>query len=469
MKQIVIFVFIFTTLFGCDSKENSCGQAYFGGEIINPNNDFLVLYDNTAPIDTLYLDENNRFSFNIESLNSGLHTFTHGGEEQAIIIEPNDSVLLRLNTIDFDESLVFTGRGARKNNYLISLFLTLEDEYKIMYNLSKLEPTVFQKKIDSLKADKINNLINFVEKYPNSELFIKVSKASIDYSYFAHKELYPFRYYGNNKLADYNSLPNGFYDFRNSINYNDEELKDFYPYYYFFFHHFNNLALQKYFEISKDSVFDRNSIHYNLNKIQLIDSLISNSAIKNNLLKYATRNFLSFSNSVEESEAMFNSYMSKSSNNEHSEYITKLNNTLKKLRSGNKFPEIEITNYKNEAININTIINKPTVVYFWSKAIKTHFKNSHKKVNELKEKYPNINFISINIDAIHLSLWKRMLKQNSFGFENEYRFRNPEAAKKMLAIQYINKVIVVNSDKTIVISNANMFDYDFKNLLDQLK
>ena len=62
-----------------------------------------------------------------------------------------------------------------------------------------------------------------------------------------------------------------------------------------------------------------------------------------------------------------------------------------------------------------------------------------------------------------------MLKQNHFDLDNEYKFRNPQIAKKMLAIHYINKVMVVSSDKTIVTSNANMFSHDFKNLLNQLE
>ena len=469
MKQLIVLILIFATLLGCNNNESSCGQAYFGGEIINPSNDYLILYDNTAPIDTLYLDKENRFSFNIENLNSGLHSFIHGGEYQAIIIEPNDSILLRLNTIDFDESLVFTGRGARKNNYLIDLFISLESEGRMIYKWSKLNPKKYELKLDSLRLMKLNKLNVFNEKYPNSDLFNKVTKSSIDFSYYAHKELYPFRYYGNYKLVNNDSLPEGFFDYRNTINYNDEDLKDFYPYYNFLFPHFNNLALQKHFETSNESVFDRNSIHYNLIKLQLIDSLISNDAIKNNLLKYATRNFLSYCNSNEDSEAMFNSYISKSSNENHSEYITSLNNTLKKLYPGNKFPDIEITNYRNEVFNINTILSAPTVVYFWSKANKNHFRNSHVKIKELKDDYPNINFISINIDSNKTNMWIRMLKQNKFKADNEFKFRDPEAAKKILAMQYINKVIVVNNDKTIVTSKANIFSKDFIKILNTLK
>jgi len=120
-------------------------------------------------------------------------------------------------------------------------------------------------------------------------------------------------------------------------------------------------------------------------------------------------------------------------------------------------------------LNINTIINKPTVVYFWSKASKNHFKNSHKRVYDLEENYPNINFISVNIDSNKMNMWIKMLKQNKFKADNEYKFRDPEAAKKILAMKYINKVIVVNNDKTIITSKANIFSKDFIKILDTLK
>jgi hypothetical protein len=469
MKRFLLILFAIISLVSCDSKiDSSCGQAFIGGEIINPVNDHLVLYDDTSPIDTLYLDKDNRFSYKIETLSPGLHSFIHGGEYQVIILEPNDSIMLRLNTLDFDESLVFTGKGSKKNNYLINLYNDLDDEDKTIYEISKLEPEQFLTVIDSLKAEKIEKLDKFNLKYESSDLFKKVALASINYSYSTHKELYPFRYFGRHEIINRSSLPPNFYDYRAEIDYNDDVLKDFYPYYNFLFPHFNNLALDHYFELTKDTVFDRNSIVYNLNKLDLMNEVVEHKDIKNNLLKYATRNFLSYNNSDTDCDAMYTSFQSKSTNEEHSEYITSLYNTIKKLRPGNKFPDVELINYKNEVTNINSMFDKPTVVYFWSHAIKNHFKNSHMKVAELKVKYPNINFISININADKLTMWKRLLNQNNFPLEGEYRFRDADAAKKILAIQYINKVIVVDRNNMIITSNANMFSGDFKELLDFL-
>ena len=469
MKRLLLILFTFLSLVSCNSEtDSSCGQAFIGGEIVNPVNDHLILYDDTSPIDTLYLDKDNRFSYKIETLSPGLHSFIHGGEYQVIVLEPNDSIMMRLNTLDFDESLVFTGRGSKKNNYLINLYNALDAEDKTIYEISKLEPEQFLKSIDSLKADKLHTLDKFNTKYENTALFKKVALASINYSYSTHKELYPFRYYGRHEIINRSNLPPNFYDYRADVDYNDDVLKDFYPYYNFLFPHFNNLALDRYFELTRDSIFDRNSIVYNLNKLDLMDEMVDHKDIKNNLLKYATRNFLSYNNSDADCDAMYESFKNKSTDQEDSEYISSLYTTIKKLRPGNTFPDVEVINYKNEVTNIDAMFDKPTVVYFWSHAIKDHFKNSHNKVAALKAKYPNVNFISININADKLTMWKRLLHQHNFPLEGEYRFRDPDAAKKILAIQYINKVMVVDKNNRIITSNANMFSRDFIELLDFL-
>ena len=44
------------------------------------------------------------------------------------ILQEGDSILIRLNTKEFDESLVFSGQGSEINNFLIEMFLAHEEE-----------------------------------------------------------------------------------------------------------------------------------------------------------------------------------------------------------------------------------------------------------------------------------------------------------------------------------------------------
>lgn len=59
--------------------------------------------------------------------------------------------MLRLNTIDFDESLVFTGLGSKKNNYLIKTFLENEIEIKKRNTFCRMSPEELESYLDSTK------------------------------------------------------------------------------------------------------------------------------------------------------------------------------------------------------------------------------------------------------------------------------------------------------------------------------
>lgn len=471
MKQLIVLVLLTTAFHSCKSNDNSCGKAFFGGEIINPTSEYVIFHDDlSSNVDTLYLDADNRFSHTVATLTPGLYSFVHGGEYQIAILEPNDSIMIRLNTYDFDESLVFTGKGSKKNNFLISQYVALDSEEKHIYRSFHLSPQDFKSRLDSLKSQKKEELDAFVLKHPSSELFTKVANSSIDFNYNAYLEIFPFRHYKKQQLHKFNSIPSGFYDYRNAIDYDDNLFSDYYPFYNFLVPHFDNLALKGYFESTNDTIFEKNSIIYNLEKLKLIDRNVSNEIIRNDLLKYSTKKYLSDANTMENCETMYNSFLGKSSNKEDLQHISNLFTTLKNIQPGNSFPNVEIIDKHNKVSDISAIIDdKPTVIFFWSKAIKNHFRNSHKKVNKLRKEYPNINFISFNIDSNNRYFWQRLLNEHKFPLEYEYRFRNPHAAKKILAINYVNKVMVLDKDGKIVSSNASMFKRDFRTLLDTLQ
>ena len=141
VKNFFIFFLIFIFLTGCEKHEETT-HSYLGGEIINPKDTKLTVFKSNSIIDTIRLDSENRFLSKIQSTESGFYGFSHGNEYQLILVEPNDSITIRVNTLDFDESLSFSGVGSKKNNYLISLFTKYENSKKNSSNLYKLNPCV---------------------------------------------------------------------------------------------------------------------------------------------------------------------------------------------------------------------------------------------------------------------------------------------------------------------------------------
>ena len=119
-----VFAVLFALLlFSACEQGNQKGDAFFGGEILNPKTSNVYIYRDGEPVDTLELSEDNKFELEFHNIKTGMYSFMHGNEYQLAIVAPGDSIVMRVNTIDFDQSLVYMGEGAKKNNFLVQLFL----------------------------------------------------------------------------------------------------------------------------------------------------------------------------------------------------------------------------------------------------------------------------------------------------------------------------------------------------------
>ena len=468
MRLPILIVIIVFAFWGCkkDQQNQADSFAYIGGEIINPTNNFIILSKDQAIIDTIKLDTRNRFLYKINNLHEGMFTFRHGGEYQMVLIEANDSLLFRLNTLEFDESLVFTGIGDKKNNYFIETFLEYEKEEKHIIKLCQLNPHLFQKHVDSIKNNKVETLKTFKKRNKTSALFDKIAQANINYNYYSNKEVYPFIHYGKNKAAILKSVPNDFYNYRKDINYSDTFFSQIHNYNTFLRHNLSNISLNTHDSHCSCDNFDRVSLCYNLDRLHLIDSLVTNTTLKNELLHYFTFMYLSKNVNAKNNEAILKSYLQKSENEEDKQMLSLYTKSLNNLKVGSKLPEIILLNNAGKEVAINTLIRgSATVINFWSYTYYNHFKDSHKKLGELKEKYPETNFISININSDNFVESNKMLASHDFDLKQEYLFKNPKESNEILATYPMTKTIILDKNKKIVNSNANIFSIQFEEQL----
>lgn len=461
MKQFFHYILIAFIVVGCKEEVD---HAFVGGEIINPSTNFVVLSKSDTVLDTVKLDINNRFVYKIENLQPGLYTFKHGGQVQIALLEPSDSIMFRLNMVDFDESLVFTGKGDKKNNYLINDFLQNEEEEKVVFKFCQLSPEEFQLKIDSIRADKISKLKAFQKKYNTSELFNSIALTSINNNYYASKEIYPFVNYGSDKRAIFNDLPKDFYAYRETIDYDNDLNKDYFNYNSFLRSTFDNIALGKHLNHSDASEnFDQKLLCYNLDRLEVVDSVISNTTIKDNRLFYYTIKFLSKSENSEENHTILESFLEKSSNADNKATLEAVVSSLDHLRPGNDFPHVELVDLNNnDEVKLSSLDKKPTVIYFWSKIFYDHFKESHRKAKELTEKYPEINILAVNVDEECPDLFIESMKKNRYTFQNELKFKHPKEAKLELALYPLNKTMLLDKENKIISSNSNLFSSNFE-------
>ncbi len=456
-----------SVIFSCKKSTSTIEEstAFFGGEIINPSSDYIIIFKSSEIIDTVYLDDNNRFKYIFNNFEPGLFSFYDGKESQSFLIKPKDSIMLRVNTMEFDESLVFNGIGEKENNYLMDMFLETEKQEQEILKISQLEPIEFDEKLSNIRQAKLEKLNNFNKKYETSALFNTYAKANIDYNYYYSKEAYPFINYSQTEEAIFKKLPPNFFDFRSDIDYNNKALKDYRPYVSFLRFHFNNIALQEHFKHSKDVSYNNQSLDYNLEKLKLIDQKVSDTFIKNRLLYYNMIKFINASKSVDDYDTLLKYFQQKSSNTQQKNKATKLVNSYKLLKPGKIVPDVVVIDKNEKAQQLKDIIKKPTIIYFWDATDRYHLKVSHERANDLQKKYPEIDIIAISINNISNREQAEILQRNNFGLTNEYLFENQDKAIELLSLKPVNKVFIVDKNAVIVNPKANMFDIMIENEL----
>ncbi len=465
----LIYLCVTLLLFGCNDPKPDIEDTYFGGTIQNRNSNFVVVKDpNNKLIDTFYLDGHNHFIHKFENFKPGLYTFSDSREVQTVFIQKGDSLIFRLNTIEFDESLVYTGIGSKENNYLADIFLENENQESLVLKYSQLDSPIFKVKIDSITKLKLKKLQRFIDKNKTTEAFNHVAKSNFVYQNYYNKEFYPFAKLDKDEFEVISNLDADFYDYRSDINYNDEAIQNYFPYRSFLRFHFNNLALTNHFKHSKEKTYNNTSLHFNIDRLNEINKRVKLPYIKNDLSYYYMVRFLNNANDVNDFEIVFKTFSKVNSDEKSKKNVAKIINTYTRLKPGLTLPDVTIVDKDDNEKNLKQLISKPTVMFFWSKTYKYHLKDSHDKVLELSNKYPEINFIAVNTDNISSKNQAQVLRQNQVSYSNEFHFKNPEDAKNLLSIRPINNVFLIDRNAKIVNPKANMFSVKFEHQLLEL-
>jgi len=445
-------------LAGCDKGEKSSPNVFFAGEIVNPSSEYVLLYKGDTVIDSAKLDEQNRFAFTIDSLSDGLYHFEHDPEVQYVYLEQGDSLMIRLNTIAFDESLIFSGKGEEINNFLLELFLASEEELAIINSFYRLKPGEFTKKIDSLKNLKLDILASLKKDGKFSAKEEKVANASIIYNYNTYKEGYSFKHKrltGENIMV---KLPEDFYDYRKELTFNDKDLTYLRPYYNFVRNHVGNLSYitcSNNCEIKNDIV--RNQLHFNKHQLNVIDSLVEEKELKDNLFRRVAFDYLLKVHDTEKNnEEFLANFHRHSTNNRHMKEIDALYEGIKSIQPNKKIPAVQVFDSNGSKISLQEIAKaNKTVFYFWSGTNRMHFENIKRRIAKLTLEKPEYSYVGINIKTEE-GQWKALLENSGLNLKNQYRADNFKELEKSLIVYPLNQCIIVE-DELIVDAFANVY------------
>lgn len=448
-------------LFSCAEKYTSEDTVYFAGEIVNPTNDYVVLYKNDQVVDSAKLDDNNRFSFSLCDIEEGLHHFDHAPQYQYVYLEKGDSLLIRLNASPayFDESLVFSGDNEEVNNFMIEMFLTYEDEEQLVYSFFKLPPEEFSGKIDSLRFQKLEELDLLLTNEEISENAFAIARASVDFNSFLYKEKYPFYHKKKTGETTIHQLDSNFYDYRPKLNLNDKHLSYFRPYYTFMKHHFGNLSYMAcYKNCGMDKfVSAKSQLHLNKHKMAMIDSMVEEKGLRDNLLRNVAMDYLlKVHMANEDCNKFIKDFEELSSNDEHIEEIKYLYKGIQSLQPENELPHLVLEDPDGNTTTLKQISkDRNTVFYFWTANQKRHFRNVNKHIAKLKKLHPDHKFVGINLRT-GKAQWLSMLNESQLDLSEQYRGEDFKTVQEVLIVDNLNKC-VVTEDTLIVDAFGNLY------------
>jgi hypothetical protein len=430
-------------------------SAYFGGEIINPNSKNVYLCRDNEIIDTIALDKNNRFFTKYDSLTPGMYTFKHEPEYQYIYFGKNDSLMIRLNTHEFDNSLTFCGRGDEKNNFLIELFLKNEDDRNAGYDIYDYDLEKFENKIDADFKEKNAFYERRKEDINWDEDFDIYAKSMLEMPYLAQKEIYPLAHKFRTGQEVCKKLPKDYYAFRKNIDFNNEKLTHFSPFVRYLTSMMNNVTC------SKDG--NNKSLENNIKKLDVADSIFTNQKIKNAVLNNIAFMYMLEDQNMMNNKKFLDKYFKLCTDKEKQKEIKKIAEATQTMSPGKTLQKVLLINPKGEKVDFNSLLKKNTVVYFWTSEARSHMESVHKRADELKAKYPNWDFIAVNIDDTN-ETWKSTLQNYNLS-ENELHAVDFKEIKDKWVITKIHRAMLINADGTINNGFVSLFDASFDKYL----
>ena len=432
--------------------------TYFGGKIVNPKSNNVVLYSMEKVIDTFLLDEDHKFIGKIRNAKEGLYYFVHGNENQYIYLEPKDSLMLRLNTWDFDESLVFAGSGAERNNILIDCFLEDEKEKQKFYELNKKEPQAFKRSTDSLLETKQVIFNEYVTNHPNETRgFFDILKIALTFPIYSRFERYPILHAKYNEDGKFPKITNDFYEFRNSLDINKDTLMYFPPY----SRYIKNYVYNETYALGHKPMKRKYTQNFTLDLLQIIDDKISSESTKNAFLKQTLVSHFYNKSSDQVNLKAFQMFLKSSTNDKDRSTIQSLLNDSKAIQLGNKLPNFEVTDFNNTKHSIQNLIRRrKSFLLFWNpEYVSKSYISS--RLLYLSSNYPNITFLVIKTNGSDDE------KIEKLDIKNQFYVDSDNFAQSFLSSR-MTRTILLDRNSTVINGFASLYSNNLIPYLEEL-
>jgi len=416
-------------------QEATIDYAIFSGKIENSDGDKLTVRGGDFK-QVIAIAEDGTFSDTLK-IESGYYRFSHV-EGSDIYLAPGYNLTLSLNTEEFDESIKYTGEGAKVNNYMASKLLKEEEiipDYKAWYSKEESE---YVAQADELKSAQMQMLEDLKEIDPS---FYDLEQRNIRFNYLTSLTNFEgtHSYFtGDNEFKASERL----LDPLDEIDYdNGEDYQKFSSY--------RNIVASKF--IDEYSITNNpDTISYTFKRIKAL----KNENIRNGLVQILRYRM---SPSFEALSTLYDGIMEITTDEDYKKEITEKYNKVKELVMGKPSPKFNYVNNAGGKVSMDDLKGKFVYIDIWA----TWCGPCIREIPYLKEveaayEESNIQFVSVSIDTKkNFDKWKKMIVDKDLGGLQLYADGDWESSIITdYAIEGIPRFILIDPEGNIVSADA---------------
>ncbi len=451
IKNLVPFFIIISFLIGCNSN-TKIEYTYFGGKIIHPKDSIVILTGNDGFRDTLELCSDNTFMGRYRDFKTGLYYFKHGVEYQYAYISAKDSLIFRLNTWDFDESLVFSGTNAENNNLLIEAFLQSEEDELILNKEARSSTEGFVSVMDYLLSQKKEYLNDYKVSSKNvSKEFLDIYEIALTFPIYSRLEKHAIN---NCTRFKSDTIKAKLLKHRNAIELKRDSLLFYEPYYtYVVEKMYSDAMLKGYKEESEEFVIDiLNSINEEVNDEEIKNRILHRTIAYNFMKRKKDNNY---------QKAFFNYFKYCSDINKKKE-IQRLINDVKYIERNKKIPDFLMQAPTGNWVDIVEVIKRKNSVVFLNNREYFSDSNVSKRFNFLKKRFPDINFVLIQQNKDNKDSYVR-----GVDIKDQYKLIEESKAHNFLTSDF-PRLIIVDKKGLVLNDFSSIYAFDIESQIEDL-
>jgi thiol-disulfide isomerase/thioredoxin len=155
MKKLV-YLLVLSVSFSF-AQTTAKGKVKFSAKIENRNSDTLTIYGPNKFKQAIPVNKKGVFEATFE-VTDGLHQFSDGSESSMLYLKGGDDLKLTMNAKEFDETIVYSGKGAKESNFLAQKALSDEKFEMELEGLLEKDEATFKAALDAKASEDIAKL-----------------------------------------------------------------------------------------------------------------------------------------------------------------------------------------------------------------------------------------------------------------------------------------------------------------------